>query len=223
MADVNTVYAGVLEYFDPKADSGIPNPDTWNWFGMGGSNFWLDETPMWPELDAINKASSSTIEAVKVAYTGTAQAERNQWLTDRITAINNRVSFIQGRVNQLLNSLKNAGDPTYDFLLKSFTAAVSTVPVVGQVVNYFTGKSATAQAVQQLQIQQLVKNYTADLTQLGEIRATLVKELQAAPSGNKDLTDPGNAPTPTLYYWLAGLAVLFLLFVYLKKRKRRKR
>ncbi len=182
--------------------------------------------PFWSELDAINKASSSTIQAVKVAYTGTTQTERNQWLTDRITAIDNRVSFIKGRVNQLLNSLKNWGDPTYDALLKTFNAAVSTVPVVGQVVNYFVGKQQTAQAIQQLQVQQLIKEYTADLYQTGEIRAALVKELKAAPSTTTkpDLTGQAGAPNPNaIYYWLAGFALLFLLFVYLKKRNRRKR
>lgn len=225
MADINTVYAGVAEYFDPKADSGVHNPDTDNWFGMGGSNYWLEEMPFWPELDAIIKASSFTIQAVKVAYSGTTQTERSQWLTDRITAIDNRVSFIKGRVNQLLNSLKNWGDPTYDALLKTFNAAVSAVPVVGQVVNYFVGKQQTAQAIQQLQVQQLIKDYTADLNQIGEIRAALVKELKAAPSTTKqDLTGNDGAPNPyAVYYWLAGFALLFLLFVYLKKRKRRKR
>ncbi|MBN8823890.1 MULTISPECIES: hypothetical protein [unclassified Spirosoma] len=222
MADINTVYAGVAEYFDPKADSGVPNFNG-NIFNPVGNNKWLEEMPFWPGLDAINKASSSTIQAVKVAYSGTTQAERTQWLTDRITAIDNRVSFIKGRVNQLLNNLKDSGDPTYDALLKTFTVAVSAVPVVGQVVNYFVGQQQTAQAVQLLQVQTLIRDYTADLNQIGQIRSGLLKELQAAPSTTG--TGPKNeAPNPNaVYYWLAGFALLFLLFVYLKKRNRRKR
>lgn len=220
MADINGTYSGVLEYFDPKADSGFPNNNT-DWFGNGGTNKWLDEMPFWPELDAINKASASTIDAVKVAYV--AGQDRTQWLNDRITAINNRVSFIKGRSNQLLTSLAASGSSAYDGLMKGFTTALSAVPVVGTVINYFVGKDNAAKAVEDYKLQRLIQDYTADLNQLATIRATLVKELQAAPTTGTTLTDTGNAPTPTLYYWLAGIAVLFLLFVYLKKRNRRKR
>ena len=223
MADINGTYSGVLEYFDPKGDSGVKNLSTVSLFGTGGSNYWLEEMPFWSDLDAINKDSASTIEAVKVAYV--AGQDRTQWLNDRIKAINNRVSFINGRSTQLLNSLQASGSSTYDGLMKAFTTALSAVPVVGTAISYFAGKDATAKAVEQLKLQQLIQGYTTDLGQLASLKAGLVKELQAAPAtGQKVLTPTGNAPNPyATYYWIAGIAALFLLFVYLKKRNRRKR
>ena len=223
MADANKFYQGVLEYFDPKADSGIPNFNG-SWIGgFGGTNKWLDETPFWPALKVINDNSSATVEAVKVAYV--AGQDRTKWLEERLTAINARKAFIQERTNQLLDKLKASGSSAYDGLMKGFTTALSTVPVVGSVISYFAGKDATAKAIDDLKLQRLIQDYTADLGQLGTIGAELLKEYKAAPTtGKQPLTPTGEAPNIRIDYILyAAIVVIFLVFVYLKKRKKRKR
>lgn len=217
MADLNIVYSGVLEYFDPKADSGIPNPSTQNWFGGGGSNFWLSEMPWWAELDKINKDSASTLSAVKVAFV-TGQ-DRAQFITDRILAINNRVSFIKTRTLDLLATIAASGSSTYDVLMKGFTAALSAVPVVGSVVSYVVGKDSARQAVEQYKVQRLVQDYTTDLEQLALIRAQFIKELATL---DPDAGKVFEAPTawPIWYYFVAaGVLVLFLM--WLKKRRKK--
>lgn len=223
MADLNVIYSGVVEYFDPKGDSGVPNPKTWNWFGFGGSNFWIEEMPYWPELDAINKQSASTIAAIKVAYKGSSTAERLAWLNERVSAINERVKFIKGRTDQLLTKLQSLSTDSYNALTKVVTSALSLVPVVGTAITFIQSQNTAAQTLELYKIQSLIQDYADDLKQLATIRNQLLSELAKA---DPTTTDPTNeAPAIPTWYYFVGISLLLLLFVWLRRRnqKRRKR
>ena len=226
MADINTFYDGVLEYFDPKGDSGIKNPKTVSFIGgFGGSNFWLDQLPSWPEFDQINKDSSSTLNAVKVPYTGTTQADRTQWLNDRLTAINSRVTFIKSRVEHLLNSLQARGSSTYDVLSKGFSSALSLLPGFGPIISYATAQANTAKTIDDYKLQALIQDYTKDLNFLAQLKNSYLAELAKAPTTTTTTVattttteQTSNAPTPIpTWYYYAGAALLILLFVWYRR------
>jgi hypothetical protein len=227
MADLNTTYNGVLEYFDPKADSGIPNPSTWNWFGFGGSNFWMDETPFWPELNAINNQSGSTLNAVKIPYRGTSATDRLAWVNERINAINERVKFIKGRTDQLLTKLQAQSTDSFNALTKVVTSALSLVPVVGTAVTFVQAQATSAQTLEQYKVQSLIQDYANDLKELATIRTQLLKELVVtdpdptpAPTGPQEPTQKAPTAIPVWYYY-AGAGLLLLLLLGLRNQQRR--
>jgi len=221
MADSNTIYNGVKEYFDPKGDSGIPNFGTRNWFGRDGSNYWLEETPIWPELDRINKESASTIAGVIVPYA--AGSNRTQWLQDRIKAIDARVEFNRGRVSGLIDSIKGTNGDVAVALEKGFTAALSALPYIGGVISGVAAGAEANRRLEAFKVQTLVQQYTEDIKQLAAIRAQLSKEYVGSGGSEKELGPKQKAPgaIPTYYYYLGAFLILLML-LYLRNRNQRK-
>ncbi|GAB4044639.1 hypothetical protein [Spirosoma litoris] len=221
MADLNTIYNGVPDQQDPDVVIATV-PDTWPW--QPYKKIYLPDEVRQAIRDANDKAIS-TIDAVRVAYT--TGTDRTQWLKDRIDAIDARVTFIRERVNNTLDYLKSIGADGYTLVEKAFTSALAALPYVEGII---AGAEAGAQAARQLEAykaQQLVQLYAEDIKQLAQIRAALVAEYGKTTTGTTPGTDktpaPQEAPTPTVYYWYAGAAILVLFILYLAKKRNRKR
>jgi hypothetical protein len=219
MADINVTYQGTIDQADPDVViAQLPGFFPWS----APRNIYLPDEVR--ELVRKTNAEAITTQSdVKVPYTGNSTADRVQWLTDRVNAINKRVAFISVRVNGLLDRLKSSGSSVYDGVLKGFTTALSAIPVVGSVVSFFSSKDSVAQAVDTLKIQTLIQGYTSELNQLAIIKKSLIDELIKLPSTDEE--NKLNAPTvwPSWYYYLGVGVALIFLFWYLRKRKKRKR
>lgn len=216
MADINTVYAGTTDYTDPDVIIDKIWPVTLPFGGHIGSPtvIYLSDS-LRQKIREFNAKAISTVEAVKVPYTGKTSADRIQWLNDRINAINERVKLIKARTSDLLAVLGDTGDAAYQAMSNLVTSALKLVPVVGQVVSYFTNKQDQAQALRNLQVKNLIQDYAADLKQLGTIRDGLTSEL--AKAGTKTPTaptvtnsGPTGIPAPYIY---GGAAVIGALLI----------
>ncbi|MVM34864.1 hypothetical protein GO755_32850 [Spirosoma sp. HMF4905] len=230
MADKNTQYQGYAETFDIAQIKR-------NMYGYWGShnptneeieNFLSHNPDLQDRANKViqfNADSVSTVAAVKVAYSGTTQAERVAWINERLQAIENRADFIKARADIIISSLKELGATgAGDVFLSLWGAAFSiAVPVFGTLlsslfVGGFMGASADTINDQQTRLQ----TYSNDIQQLAIIKAALVKELNGY-----EQTDPtSNAANawPTWYYYV-GAGLLLLLVVWIRRRnlKRRKR
>ena len=220
MADVNAFYDGVVEYFDPKGDSGVLNPSTTNIFGLGGSNFWLEEMNFWPQLKSINERSAATIAAVKVEFT---TGIRLDWLKARIAAIDDRAKFIKERGSALLDFLQSQSTDAYNAVVKGFTTALSLLPGIGPIIGAIGSGASASQQLQAYKTQTLITDYTKDLTYLAQLRAQLVKEIAAMDGTSTDETVSNAATAIPTWYYFVGAGVLIIFLLWLKKRQKSKR
>lgn len=224
MSDLNTIYPGVIEFFDPDIIVGYMPPKL----------PWLKKTPLYlpPALrDLIRKnngLSSSTVQAVKIAYT--SGNDRVKWSEERINAVDERVKFIKTRTDALLSNLKDKSDPAYNALLSGFSLAVAAVPVVGPLIATIVGRDQAAQkqaaAIDQLKTQLLIRDYTDDLKELRSIRIQLAYEYVGPPIMPKFGDDgpqlEGPKVIPVWYYYTGAFVVLIILLVILKNRQKQR-
>ncbi|GAB3970817.1 hypothetical protein GCM10028806_19520 [Spirosoma terrae] len=218
MAYLNTTYSGTPDFQDPDVII-AKLPGFWPW--QAWRNIYLPDE-IRDQIRKQNADAISTTDAVKVAYKGTTDSEREAWINERINAINERVKFIKTRTDQLLSRLQSQSADSYNAFSKIVTSALSLVPVVGSAITLISNQANTAQAIEQLKVQSLIQAYADDLKQLATIRNQLLADLVKI--GTTDTTtDPtNNAATavPTWYYF-AGFALLLLFFLWLKNRNRR--
>lgn len=161
------------------------------------------------------ETAKATIQAVNTS-TGSA----------KLDAINARLLFIKKRVDELV---KEAGttsltttfdDKEFQQYLTGWKTVVSLIPG-GSLLSSLSGIITGVLSADEKQ--QLLERKTAFYSTALDGYTKDVKTLNAL---KESLTPVNKAPAPNpnaIYYWLAGAALLFLLFVYLKKRKRRKR
>lgn len=124
--------ADLIAIYSPTKD--FTNPDE-VLFTLPGTFPWSERENVYhPDfirdlMRRVNAEAVSTAEAVKVPYTSGVQ--REQWLQDRINAVNVRVNFIKDRTEGLLTALQSSGSDSYATLSQLVATALSVIPVVG--------------------------------------------------------------------------------------------
>ena len=219
MADINQTYLGASEQYDPDiVIARLPGVFPWS----PSRELYLPDAERQKIRDQ-NAKAIQTADAVKVPYTGTTAMERKAWLNARIDAINERVKFIKSRTDTLLTTLQGYASNDYDVLTKAVTSALAFVPVVGSAAVLAQNQVTAGQSLEQFKLQTLIRDYANDLTQLGIIRASMIKELQAAPNTPiiPAITTPiSNAPNiRTDYIIYIALGIALLVFIWYQKRR----
>ncbi|GAB3282369.1 hypothetical protein GCM10027347_58630 [Larkinella harenae] len=222
MADLNTSYSGTVDRQDP--DIVVFRSCNFNLFGAcigEKKNHYLPD-PIREKIRQNNANVESTINAVKVSYSGLTPDERSIWINERLNAINERVKFIKGRTDELLSQLQSMSTDTYNSVSKTIAKALSFIPVVGTAITLISNQANTAQTLEQYKVQSLIQDYASDLQQLATIRNQLLAEV--AQTGSTTVL-PNEAPKVQTWYYIVGIGLLLLFFVWLRRRnkKRRKR
>ena len=226
MADTNVNYQGYVEQVDLHGLGRYLNP-LWLYNGHDPNqdeiNEFLADNPdqlaLYNSVAEFNKLSVSTVAAVKVPYTGTTAAERIAWINERLTAIAQRAIFVKRRVDATVDDLKADGVSSAGtvFLGIWSTAFTVAVPVVGGLISGLAlGKISKDKAASQVDKQNLILTYQADIQQLAKIQAALKAELDEKPY---------EAPKVDYTWWIVGgIGLLLLLFfIYRKYRKKRRK
>lgn len=226
MADLNTQYQGFVETADIAAYKRFLYPIIWRTPSEEDINNLLSNNPdLQAKVDnliQLNQSSASTVAAVKVAYSGTTQAERVAWITERLKAIQTRADFIKAVTDRMISNLKDLGvsDAANIFLGVWTTVFTIGVPVYGGLIS--SAFNALVQSGSKQSIareQEKLQNYYTDIQQLAAIKAELTKEL-----AGYETTSNAATPWPTWYYFVGAGLLMLLFFWYRSKRaKRRKR
>lgn len=218
MADLNVIYSPAVDYVNPDV---VIFQRPGGLFGLNPIDVYLPDE-IRDQIRKMNADAVSTAEAVKVEYKGSTPTERTAWLKERIAAVDKRLQFVKDRTFQLLDQLQGSDQAAYNALLKSFTAAISAVPVIGGLVSAFVGQDQAVQQLNAFKLQTLIKDYQTDAEQLVKIRQALGTEY-AAVSTTDPPKDNAPKPIPTWVYYAGAVVLLIGLYIWQRRRKTRKR
>lgn len=220
MADTNATYTGTVDFTDPDIIIARIPGGFWPW-SPKKSIYLPDEIRT--AIRETNQQAIDTVNAVKVAYTGSTEDERAKWLSDRIAAINERLLFIKARTDALLDNLKSSGQSGYDVALRLMTSVLSAVPLVGSFASYAVGKEQSAEAVETAKTQQLIQTYAQDVKMLVALRDTFTGELKKVQT-SATTTTTSNAPTVSnTTLLIGGAGLLAASLIYAKKRTKKRK